>query len=152
MYCCDTRFILQSLATLCLNNYYMINICYKLVLLINNCCTVYLGKRRRSNGGFLGSEVILQQLKVPPKRKRVGLVSHGPPQRSNMAVLDSDGEEIGVVTSAAYSPNLGYNVGMAFVPRKTKLGSEVELKIRNKTITAKVVKMPFIPACYHKSN
>lgn len=111
-----------------------------------------LGKRRRSTGGFLGADVILQQLINPPSRRRVGFTSQGPPPRSGTAVLGRGGEEMGVVTSATYSPSVGHNVGMAYVPRKqAKVGSKLQLKIRSKTVAAEVVRMPFVPANYYKA-
>lgn len=111
-----------------------------------------LGKRRRSTGGFSGADIILQQLTNPPSRRRVGFISQGPPPRTGTAVLGCDGEEIGVVTSATYSPSVGHNVGMAYVPRRqAKVGSKLQLKIRSKTVAAEVVKMPFVHANYYKA-
>ncbi len=40
-----------------------------------------IGKRRRSEANFPGAGRILQQLKDKPTRKRIGLVSTGPPAR-----------------------------------------------------------------------
>ncbi len=49
---------------------------------------VISGKRRRAEGGFLGSEVILAQLKQKPSRKRVGLITEGgAPARSELSTL-----------------------------------------------------------------
>jgi len=36
--------------------------------------TPFLGKRRRAEGGFLGADVILKQLKEGVTRKRVGIL------------------------------------------------------------------------------
>jgi len=43
-------------------------------------CAV-LGKRKRKEGNFPGSSVILKQLIEKPKRKRVGFLSNGPTAR-----------------------------------------------------------------------
>ena len=56
-----------------------------------------IGKRRRvvqnNEEDFPGAEIILRQLKEKPSRKRVGLVSKGPPARSHTPVIDpSDGK------------------------------------------------------------
>lgn len=42
-----------------------------------------LGKRRRAEADFPGAEVILRQIKEKAKKKRVGLLSKGPPARGN---------------------------------------------------------------------
>ena len=82
----------------------------------------------------------------------MGFTSQGPQPRSGTAVHGRDGEEIGVVTSATYSPSVGHNVGMAYVSRRqAKVGSKLQLKIRSKTVAAEVVKMPFVPANYYKA-
>lgn len=47
-----------------------------------------LGKRRRQDGNFPGSDVILQQLKEKPARKRVGIITEsGPPPRGTCCKL-----------------------------------------------------------------
>ena len=42
---------------------------------------LHKGKRRRAQADFPGAEIILRQIKEKAKRKRVGLVSKGPPAR-----------------------------------------------------------------------
>merc|ERR1712154_683351 len=75
-----------------------------------------IGKRRRvvqnNEEDFPGAEIILRQLKEKPSRKRVGLVSQGPPARSHTTVIDaSSGEQIGEVTSGCPAPSMeGNNV------------------------------------------
>ena len=39
------------------------------------------GKRRKAEGGFPGSDIILQQIKDKPKVRRVGFTSKGAPAR-----------------------------------------------------------------------
>ena len=39
------------------------------------------GKRRRAEANFPGADIILRQIKEKPAKKRVGLVSKGPPAR-----------------------------------------------------------------------
>ena len=122
-------------------------------------CTIYrvstillapAGKRRRSDGGFLGSDVILRQLKEKPSKRRVGITSRGPPARSGSEVISSNGDSVGVVTSGCPSPMLGYNIAMAYIPRAlSKTGTNLQLKVRKTTVPAEVVKMPFVPANYY---
>lgn len=112
-------------------------------------CYILLGARRRSEGGFNGSEVILRQLAVKPDKRRVGLVSEGPPARTGTGILDIDENPIGVITSGGPSPMVSKNIAIAYVPKRfSKVGMQLKLQVRNKTVNARVVKMPFVPSRY----
>lgn len=66
-----------------------------------------------------------------------GIARHGHP-------LLKDGSEIGYVTSGMYSPTLGRNIAMGYVPPSlSAAGTEVDVSIRGKALRAKVVKTPF---------
>ncbi|RDL41957.1 putative aminomethyltransferase, mitochondrial [Venustampulla echinocandica] len=116
-----------------------------------------IGKNRRASGGFHGDDLILKQL-LPKKeggigvrRRRGGLIVQGPPAREGAEIVDSEGNNIGVVTSGCPSPTLGKNIAMGYL--KTgfhRLGTEVEVIVRGKKRPAKVTKMTFVPTKYHK--
>jgi len=113
-----------------------------------------IGKRRRQNGSdnFPGANIILNQIREKPSRKRVGLISKGPPARDHTKILDpTSGEEIGEVTSGCPSPSIpGTNVAMGYVPAsKAKNGTKLALKVRNRTVEAVVTKMPFVATNYY---
>ena len=112
---------------------------------------LFTGGRRRKEGGFPGSNIILAQLKDKPPRRRVGLVSHsGPPPRGEAAIIDMDGEEVGRVTSGCPSPCLKTNIAMGYVPRGLSgAGCTVQLKVRSRTVEANITKMPFVPHQYY---
>ena len=58
---------------------------------------------------------------------------------------------IGVVTSGAPSPLLGYNISMAYVPRTlSDTGTKVNIKVRKHIVPAEIVKIPFISTNYFK--
>ena len=64
-------------------------------------------------------------------------------------VLDQAGEQIGIVTSGCPSPTLKKNIAMACILSPfSKPQTDVQLNIRNKTISANVVSMPFVPTNY----
>lgn len=74
----------------------------------------------------------------------------GPPARQGSAIMSTEGQQIGMVTSGCPSPSLGKNVAMGYVTKDfTKLGTEVNLKIRDKFVKAVVTKMPFIASNYY---
>ena len=61
-------------------------------------------KTRRARGGFPGAEVIAAQLRGGVARRRVGLLSRGPPARGHAPILDpATGETVGEVTSGQWS-------------------------------------------------
>ncbi|KAJ7565046.1 hypothetical protein O6H91_02G045500 [Diphasiastrum complanatum] len=111
-----------------------------------------IGKRRRSEGGFLGADIILTQLKEGPPRRRVGLISGGAPARSHSDILDESGsQQLGEVTSGAFSPCLKKNIAMGYVASgKHKEGTTVKVSVRGKLNEAVVTKMPFVPTRYYK--
>lgn len=110
-----------------------------------------VGSRRKAEGGFYGSNVILNQLKRKPEKRRIGVIySQGPPARHGAAVLDSNMTNIGTVTSGCPSPTLGKNMAMAYIDRSySKNGTMVNVQVRKKSFSAKVVKMPFVPTSYY---
>jgi aminomethyltransferase len=65
--------------------------------------------------------------------------------RKDYAILNAQGEEIGVVTSGTQSPSLGEAIGMGYVAAEhSAKGSEVYISIRNKAIRATVTRIPFL--------
>ena len=117
-----------------------------------------IGKRRRvvqnNEEDFPGAEIILRQLKDKPTRKRVGIVSQGPPARSHTPILDKNsGETISEVSSGCPAPSMegsNVNVAMAYLPTSmSKSGTNVLLRVRNKDVEATVTKMPFVPSKYY---
>ena len=108
-----------------------------------------IGKRRRKTADFPGAEIILQQIKDKPDRRRVGLVVEKAIARPGVKVVNKEGEAIGSVTSGCPSPTLSSKIAMAYVERKyCKSGNVLAVNIRNKIYPATVTKMPFVPANY----
>ena len=111
-----------------------------------------IGKRRRAEGGFLGSDVILKQLADGPTKRRIGLVSVGAPARSHVKIFSEAGEEIGEVTSGGFSPCLKKNISMGYVKSGFhKSGTGVKVDVRGKMNDATITKMPFVPTKYYKA-
>lgn len=115
-----------------------------------------ISKSRRlggeQEGGFLGAEVILQQLKNGVSKKRVGLTILGKlPLREGTELYQSD-QKVGEVSSGGFSPSLQKPIAMAYVDSQyTQLGTELTAIVRNKSILAIVAKMPFVPQRYYRS-
>ena len=71
------------------------------------------------------------------------LVEKGIP-RHGYEIVDAEGNTIGVVTSGTMSPVLKKGIGRGYVKTEhSKVGSEIYIKVRNKSLKAQVVKAPF---------
>ena len=64
--------------------------------------------------------------------------------RQGYETADAECNVIGVVTSGTMSPVLKKGIGMGYVKTPfSKVGSEIYIKVRNKSLKALVVKAPF---------
>jgi len=112
-----------------------------------------IGRRRRTEGGFLGERRILDDLKNGPTRRRVGIQPEGKaPAREGTEIRDAEGAPIGTVTSGGFGPSVGGPVALGYVEtRAAKAGTPVSLVVRGEARPAKVVSLPFVPHRYHRS-
>lgn len=112
-----------------------------------------IAKRRREEGEFAGSDIILKEYPDKSALVRVGIVVDGrQPLREGSDIVDNDGNVIGNVTSGGYSPSLQRPIGMAYVPRAlSAIGTQLQAVQRGKPMTATVAAMPFLPHRYHRA-
>jgi glycine cleavage system T protein (aminomethyltransferase) len=99
---------------------------------------------RLSKGPFIGKEAIEKLKESGPSRVRVGfkMLDKGIP-RHGQEIRFTD-SPAGKVTSGTLSPTLGQGVGMGFVkPSLATQGRELEIRIRDRSAAAEVVKLPF---------
>ncbi len=81
------------------------------------------------------------------KRKLVGfkMKAKGIP-RHGYAIVDSEGNDIGHVTSGTMSPMLKEGIGMGYVQKAFATpGTEIYIRVRNKDLAAEVSRPPFVP-------
>lgn len=111
-----------------------------------------IGKRRREEGGFLGSETILGHLRDGTTRRRMAFeITKGAPARGGEAILNENDEEVGVVTSGCYGPSVGKSIGMGYCKKPhNKIGTNIKFKVRTRMSEAVVKKMPLVPSGYYK--
>ena len=112
-----------------------------------------IGKRRRTEGGFLGAASILEQIAQGASRKRVGILPEGrAPARENTDVTDAKGGLIGKVTSGGFGPTVGGPICMGYVDRAhAGEGTELALLVRGTPRPARVAPLPFVPHRYKRS-
>ncbi|CAM4175462.1 glycine cleavage system aminomethyltransferase GcvT [Cytophagaceae bacterium 50C-KIRBA] len=98
------------------------------------------------NKNFIASDIHAKIKAEGAKKKLVGfeMIDRGIP-RQHYPIVNEAGESIGEVTSGTQSPNLSKGIGMGYVKTEyTKVGTEIYVQIRDKSLKAVVVKMPFI--------
>jgi aminomethyltransferase len=105
-----------------------------------------LGWITKFTKNFINSKNLKEQKEKGVTKKLVGfeMIDRGIP-RHNYEIVDASGNIIGKVTSGAYSPYLNKGIGMGYV--KTEFSfpeKEIFIRIRDKNLKAKVVKMPFL--------
>ncbi len=93
---------------------------------------------------YLGKEVLLHQKSEGTSRILVGLNLLDKGIIRENYKLFKNGAEIGYVTSGGYSPTLEKTIGLALIKKEfSKIGTEIEIEIRQKLLKAKVVPTPF---------
>ncbi|MEM6319927.1 MAG: glycine cleavage system aminomethyltransferase GcvT [Bacteroidota bacterium] len=97
---------------------------------------------------FINSEALAAQKAAGITKKLVGfeMLERGIP-RKGYTILDSEGNEIGIVTSGGQSPSLEKGIGLGYVQKAfSKSGTEILIQIRKKQVKAVVKRPPFYKA------
>jgi aminomethyltransferase len=110
-------------------------------------------KARRTNGeranGFLGDDIITQQLDTGTYRKRVGFLPQTrAPMREGVEIYETESskEVIGKITSGGYGPTVGHPVAMGYI-NSEYVDSNDNLfgELRGKRVPVKIAQLPFVP-------
>ncbi|MDQ6889633.1 MAG: glycine cleavage system aminomethyltransferase GcvT [Bacteroidota bacterium] len=104
-----------------------------------------LGWITKFSKDFIARNILEQQKAEGITKKLVGLemIERGIP-RHGYDIKDSQGEVIGRVTSGTQSPSLNKAIAMGYIQSHfSKIDTQVYIKVRDRLLTAKVVKMPF---------
>jgi glycine cleavage system T protein (aminomethyltransferase) len=97
-------------------------------------------KMKKEN--FIGKAALLEKGKIHKTQlKGIKLLERGVP-RPDLKVI-KDGQEIGHLTSATFSPTFSCGIAMGYVPTELKEGDEVFVRIHNKDVKAQICKTPF---------
>ncbi|MDB0058156.1 glycine cleavage system aminomethyltransferase GcvT [Salibacteraceae bacterium] len=98
-----------------------------------------------NKGEFIDKDYLANQKEAGLSRRLCAfeMVDKGIP-RQGYPIVDAEGNEIGVVTSGTMSPSLKMAIGLGYVNLPTnKVGNEIFISVRNKSLKASVVKLPF---------
>jgi aminomethyltransferase len=109
-------------------------------------------KRRRVEGGFPGAKRIQGALANGADRQRVGVRPDGrAPAREGAEIVSAEGAPIGVITSGGFGPSVNGPIAMGYVARAhVAVGTPINLMVRGKPLSARVVALPFHPHAYHR--
>lgn len=94
---------------------------------------------------FIDRPYLEKQKEEGLKRRLRGfeMIDRGIP-RQHYEICDAEGNTIGEVTSGTMAPALDKAIGMGYVNiEHAKFGTEIYIKVRNKLLAARIVKIPF---------
>ncbi len=95
---------------------------------------------------FVNADNLKAQKESGVSKKLVGfkMIDRGIP-RHDYPIMDSNGNQIGKVTSGTMSPTLGIGIGLGYVTTESAApGTEIFIEVRNRKLKAEVQKLPLI--------
>jgi aminomethyltransferase len=103
-------------------------------------------------GGFLGADIILDQLANGAAKKRVGFVVEGrAPVREGAEIVDQQGAVVGQITSGGFGPTLQAPVALGYVPTHlSAVGTQLNALVRGKQRPITGAKLPLVPQRYFR--
>jgi len=104
-----------------------------------------LGWVTKFNKEFIDKKFLQDQKEKGVARKLIAfeMIDRGIP-RHDYEITDATGATIGKVTSGTQAPTLQKGIGMGYVKTEiAKLDCEIFIKVRDKLLKAKIVKLPF---------
>ena len=109
-----------------------------------------LSKKHKSERSFLGSEIVLKQIKDGTKKKRVGIKPEKIIAREGSKIFVNN-EEVGVITSGGFGPSVNGPIAMGYIKTEfAEIGNDVDLEVRGKKHRAKIHTLPFYKKSYVK--
>ena len=111
-----------------------------------------ISKERMANGGFIGSDKIMNQINDGIKQIRVGIKPEGRLiAREKTKIFNEDELVIGEVTSGTFGPSVSGPVAMGYVEKEfSKKDTKVFLEVRGKKHPANICGLPFYKKSYVK--
>ena len=111
-----------------------------------------ISKSRLSNGGFIGSEKIMSQMKDGANKIRVGIKPEGRLiAREKTKIFNETELPIGQITSGTFGPSVNGPIAMGYVDKEfSKIDTKILLEVRGKKYPANICKLPFYKKSYVK--
>ncbi|GAB6069802.1 glycine cleavage system aminomethyltransferase GcvT [Thiomicrorhabdus hydrogeniphila] len=115
-----------------------------------------LSKSRRADGirpgGYLGGDIIMQQIANGVSRKRVGIQALGKmPVRDGAEIVDENDTVVGTVTSGGFGPSFGGPIAIGYIATDlAQENTELNALVRGKKVPVKIVKLTFVKQNYYR--
>ncbi|MDC3030240.1 glycine cleavage system aminomethyltransferase GcvT [Candidatus Pelagibacter sp.] len=111
-----------------------------------------ISKERISQGGFIGSDIIIKQLNYGVSKIRVGIKPEGRIiAREKTKIFNQEDIHIGEITSGTFGPSVNGPVAMGYVENEfSKKNTKVFLEVRGKKHPASICSLPFYKKSYVK--
>ena len=101
--------------------------------------------KTKKEADFFSKDIFIKQREEGISRKLVAfVVDDRRVPRNGYELVNEDEEVIGHVTSGTLSPSLQIPIGLGYVEKPyAKVDNSIGIKLRNKVLSAKIVKLPF---------
>ena len=111
-----------------------------------------ISKGRVLEGGFIGSDIIISQIKDGTKQIRVGIKPEGRLiAREKTKIYDDANTPIGEITSGTFGPSVNGPVAIGYIQKEySKKDTKVFLEVRGKKYPANICGLPFYKKSYVK--
>ena len=111
-----------------------------------------ISKQRMTNGGFIGSKKIMDQISEVTKHIRVGIKPEGRLIAREKTKIFSEQEiVIGEITSGTFGPSVNGPVAMGYIEKEFyKIDTKIFLEVRGKKYPANICGLPFYKKSYVK--
>ena len=111
-----------------------------------------ISKSRLSNGDFIGSKKIMNQMNDGASQIRVGIKPEGRLiAREKTKIFDESEKLIGEVTSGTFGPSVNGPIAMGYINKEySKVDTKILLEVRGKKHPAIVCGLPFYKKSYVK--
>ena len=108
-------------------------------------------KERLNDKNLNGRKILLHQIKNGTTKYKIALKPFSKSiLRNNMLLFDHEQNEIGYITSGAYSPTIKSSIAIGYINKKLHNDEKIYTSIRNITEVLEIVKLPFVLHNYKK--
>ncbi|MFM2236667.1 MAG: glycine cleavage system aminomethyltransferase GcvT [Pseudomonadota bacterium] len=111
-----------------------------------------ISKRRRTEGGFFGSDRILNALANGPALKLVGLSVDGKMPVCEGAPIFAGDAQVGIITSGGFGPSVGAPIAMGYVDAGYNAsGTALAAEVRGERVSITIANLPFVEHRYRRN-
>ena len=108
-------------------------------------------KERLVDVNLNGSSILLTQINNGTDKYRIAIkILSRSILRNNMKLINSSGDQIGHISSGAFSPIFKSSIGIGYINKKLINGEKIFTIIRDTLEELEIVELPFVPHKYKK--